>query len=334
MTARRHGALVAATWLIGLGVVFLVRQGMSWSWAEAWPLFVILAGVGGIVTRLIRGPRNGRSAGVAGIWAYTWPIAWVLAGGALLASTTGAIAIGTADLVDRSWPWVAVALGVWFLVGAIVPPAGAVVESLAIELGGRSEARIDVKFGAGDLRLATASPGHLVDGTFRGGVIWHEPVPNRIEFEQDTQHGLPWLDHDAVWTVGLTDTMPLDLRLDTGACRADLDLSDVQVRTLELHTGASQTRIRLPRAAGLTRVRAEAGAAEVVFEVPAGVAARIHGQMAIGSLIVDEARFPKVGGGVYASPDDPSATNRVEIDVQGGLGAVRVIGASPLALAA
>jgi hypothetical protein len=334
MTPRQHGALVAATWLIGLGVVFLARQAMDWSWNQAWPMFVILAGVGGIVGRLVQGTRSGRPAGIAGLWAYTWPVAWVVTGGALLGATTGAIAIGAGELVDRAWPWVAIGLGLWFLVGAILPVVDAPEESLAIDVGTRSEARIEVKFGAGELNVATAGPGHLVDGTFHGGVIWKEPARNRIQLEQDVDHGLPWLDHDAVWNLGLTGALPLDLRLDTGACRADLDLSDVRVRTLELHTGASQTRVRLPRAAGLTRVRAEAGAAEVVFEIPPGVAARIQGRMAIGALTVDESRFPKGIDGVYASPEDPAATNRVEIDVQGGLGSVRVVGTPAAALAA
>ena len=38
------GAFVAGTWLIGLGLVFLIRDWASWSWGEAWPLFVILVG--------------------------------------------------------------------------------------------------------------------------------------------------------------------------------------------------------------------------------------------------------------------------------------------------
>ena len=68
MTARR-GSLVGATWLIGLGVVFLVREAMDWSWGQAWPLFLILVGIAGGVSTLIRGP--GRSSI---LWAMTWPV--------------------------------------------------------------------------------------------------------------------------------------------------------------------------------------------------------------------------------------------------------------------
>ena len=333
MNAPRRGPIIAATWLIGLGVVFLVRQAMDWTWNEAWPLFVILGGVGGFVGALLRDRRPGRGR-LIGLWAFTWPIAWIAVGSFLLAATTRALPLGPGELVDAYWPWAVIALGLWFLLGAILPADDSATESLAIELGGRTDARIAVKFGAGELAIGRGVPGELVHGSFRGGVVWREAAPGRIVLEQDVEHGLPWLDHDAVWAVGLTDAVPLELRLETGACRSELDLGDLRVRSLELQTGASQTHVRLPRAAGVTRVRVEAGAAEVVLEVPAGVAARIHGRVAIGSLAVDEGRFPKRLDGEYASPDEATAANRVEIDVQGGLGAVRVVGASAEALAA
>ena len=333
MNASRRGPILAATWLIGLGLVFLIRQSMGWSWNEAWPSFVILAGVAGVVGALLPERRPARRGPVA-LWDFTWPVVWLVAGGVLLAASTGAIELGPGELLNAYWPWVAIALGLWFLVGAILPSADAPAESLAIDLAGRPEARVEVKFGAGELAIGPAAAGRLVDGTFRGGVVWREPAPGRIVLEQDVEHGLPWLDHDATWTVGLTDAVPLDLRFDTGACRSQLDLTGLRVRTLELHTGASQTRVRLPGAAGMTRVRVEAGAAEVVLEVPDGVAARIHGRVAIGSLSVDETRFPKRLDGEYASPDDATATNRVEIDVQAGLGSVRIVGATADAIAA
>ena len=53
MSARNRGALIGGTWLIGLGIVFLVRQAMDLPWAEAWPLFVILVGVASLVTSII-----------------------------------------------------------------------------------------------------------------------------------------------------------------------------------------------------------------------------------------------------------------------------------------
>jgi hypothetical protein len=72
-------------------------------------------------------------------------------------------------------------------------------------------------------------------------------------------------------------------------------------------------------------VKAEAGAASLTFIVPNGVAARIHGTVALGSMRVDEDRFPRFGND-YQSTDYGSAINRVDLDVNGGVGSVRVLG--------
>ncbi len=80
----------------------------------------------------------------------------------------------------------------------------------------------------------------------------------------------------------------------------------------------------MPRAAGATTIKAQAGAASLTIEIPTGVAARIRTRMALGSTQVDTARFPRGGAG-YESPDYSTAPNRVEIDVQGGVGSLRVV---------
>ncbi len=319
MTSSRRGAVTGATWLIGLGLVFLIRQANDWSWNQAWPLFVILVGVASFITTLMTW-----RPGIAGIWSFTWSVIWIVVGVLLLLSTTGQLAQGPAEFIDQYWPWAAVGLGIWFLIGALIPVGRGPTEQIAVPLEGTGPASVRIKFGAGDLTVHPARPGNLVDGSFDGGVRTARSGPNGIELEQDTTYGLPWVDHDSRWDVGLTGEVPLDLRIDTGASRARLDLAETQVRSLELHTGASDTRVRLPRAAGATNVRAESGAASLTIEVPAGVAARIHSTMVIGSSQVDQARFPRTADG-YESPDYTTAANRVDISLSGGVGSVKVV---------
>lgn len=320
MTSARRGSLIGATWLIGLGIVFLIQRAAELSWGQAWPMFVILAGVASLVGVVV----NGRFE-LSGIWAFTWPIAWIVVGVLLLASTTGSLGQGPGELISEYWPWALVALGVWFIIGAIVPAGRGLSETLALPLAGATDASVRIQFGAGNLATRPAAPGNLVDGDFTGGVIHRLVGPGRVELQQDTRYGLPWLERASNWTVGLTAEVPLDLRIDAGAHKAVLDLRDLRIRGLELHTGASETRVLLPRAAGLTTVRAESGAASLTFEVPSGVAARIRTRMAIGSTQIDQARFPPTAGG-YESPDFATAANRVEINSQGGVGSLRVVG--------
>jgi hypothetical protein len=313
-----RGALVGGTWLIGLGVVFLVRQAMDLSWTEAWPLFIILVGVASLVSSLIY-----RRWGSWGFWSLTWPVVWIGVGIVLFLSTTGRLGTGPGELIAQGWPWLLIGLGVWFLIGAVAPGGRPPLEDLVIPLGDQPSASVRIQFGAGTLEAGLAAPGQLVDGRFRGGVVHRELGPGMVQLEQDTAYGLPWLQRESAWTMGLTGEVPLDLTIEAGASRTRLDLAATRTRRLEIKTGASETTVILPRAAGMTDVKAEAGAASLTFIVPAGVAARVHGTMALGSLRVDEDRFPRFGND-YQSSDYGSATNRVDLEINGGVGSVRV----------
>ena len=320
MTSGQRSSIIGGTWLIGIGIVFLIRQAWDLTWAEAWPLFVILVGAASFVQTALSWRPS-----FAGIWAYTWPIAWIAVGVVLLLSTTGQLGTGPGELIAQGWPWLLVALGVWFLIGSIAPGGSGSTERLSLPLHGAGDASIRIRFGAGTLATHPAASGMLLDGTFEGGVIHREAGPGRVELAQDTSYGLPWLDRRSAWDLGLTTEVPLDLRIEGGAAKATLDLADIRLRRLDIQTGASETRVVLPRNAGATDVRAEHGAASLVFEVPAGVAARIRTRMALGSSHIDESRFPRTGD-VYQSTDYATAANRVDLDIQGGVGSLRVVG--------
>lgn len=319
MTPARRGSLVAATWLIGIGLVFLIRELADLEWAEAWPMFVILVAVGSFVSTAV----NGRFGGSGALWVFTGSIAWAAIGVVLLLSTTGNLGEGPIEVIAEWWPWFAVGLGAWYVIGAFVQGSHELREALTLPLGGVDEAAVRIRFGAGELNVHAAAPGHLVEGEFRGGVKSRQTGPGRVELEPDTGEAWAWFDRGFTWAVGLTADVPLDLRVEAGASRNTLQLRRLRLRSLELRTGASETRIVLPEAAGATSIRAETGAASLILEVPDGVAARIRTRMVLGSVQVDELRFPPVAGG-YESRDYGTATNRVDIDVQGGVGSLRV----------
>jgi hypothetical protein len=195
-------------------------------------------------------------------------------------------------------------------------------ETLAIPTDGFAEAQLRIGFGGGELTIHDAEPGFLVSGTFEGGVVQRTNGPGRIALEPPNQAYQFIACAPIHWDVGVTTEIPVDLRLDTGANRSTLDLGALRVRRLELHTGASETRLRLPTA-GETAVRVECGFAKVALEVPDGVAARIHGKMGLGALEVNQARFPRTEGG-WVSPDYETRTDRVDITVEGGFGSVFV----------
>lgn len=314
-TESRDRLLIPAVWIIGLGSVFLIQQVFSWSWAQAWPLWVLFVGVGSLFTALIN-----RSQSALGIWGIWWPLAIIAVGAVLLLSTTGNLGIASSELIAW-WPVAVIAVGVWFLIGALIAQPPVLQTQLSVPVTGLTEAAIKLNFGGGELVVGQAEPGKLLSGTFAGGVRQRTHGLGRLELSP-LQDWPMWSGQPLQWQVGLTSEIPVDLELHTGANRSIIDLSSLRIRRLELHTGASETRVRLP-GSGATEVRAEAGVASLTIEVPQGVAARIRSRMALGSTTVSEDRFPRTMNG-WASPDFDTATSRVEIDIAGGLGSVRV----------
>jgi hypothetical protein len=210
--------------------------------------------------------------------------------------------------------------------GAAATPGweAATPERLAIPLDDAADAEVMVTFGAGHLAIGAAAPGLLVDGTYDGGVRVEPGGPGRIRLSPPA----PTLRLDRApytWQVGLATDVPLRLRVEYGAADGELDLRALRVAELRLRTGASETRVTLPEAAGFTRVDAEGGAAAIRFRVPDGVAARIRTSIALGSTDVDVVRFPRMpSGNGWESPDYETAPNRVEIEVRGGVGSVAI----------
>ena len=316
----RSGAAVAGVWLIAIGLVLLVRDLQHWSWAEAWPLFVIAAGGASLVTSLPGSPPPGRRCMVAAVA----DVRGSALGAILLASTTGRIDEGPMELVTRWWPVVLVGIGIWFLIASVWPGRQRPVESFSLPLASAQAADVHVSFGAGELSMGRAAPGLLIAGTFEGGVLYRSPAPGIVEVKPDTgSSGWPLSGQAYRWSVGLTGEVPLDLRLDTGASRATVDLGELALRRLDLRSGASETRIRLPMAAGYSQVRTETGVASLSIDVPPGVAARIRSRMTIGRTSVDEGRFPRTLDG-WELPDYATAQNRVEVEVGGGVGSVTI----------
>jgi hypothetical protein len=167
----------------------------------------------------------------------------------------------------------------------------------------------------------------LVDGTFAGGVrVERAGGAGRARLAPPTPPaGWEFNRAPYTWTMGVSGEVPLRLRVEMGAADAELDLSGLRLAELRLRTGASETRVTLPAAAGVTLVDAEGGAAAIRFRVPDGVAARIRSSIALGSSDVDPVRFPRTAAGdAWESPDFATAANRVEIAVRGGIGSVSV----------
>jgi hypothetical protein len=250
-------------------------------------------------------------------------LALVIVGAALLLRNLGVLptAVGLA-------PVVLIAVGVVLLAGGLSrtgPPPAPVPASLPLD--GAASARLELGHGAGTLRVGGgAETGLLYQGSFAGGVrqearLVGDRVDATLRHASDAPKVLGWV-QPLDWHLRLSDAVPVDLEVKTGASRVRLDLSTTQVRSLTIETGASDVDVVLPTQE-TCKVQIEAGAADVRVRVPDGVAASVRTRSALASVNVNPARFPRTNG-VYRSADYDTARARADIDIEGGLASFSV----------
>ncbi|HEY9086933.1 MAG TPA: DUF5668 domain-containing protein [Anaerolineaceae bacterium] len=256
-----------------------------------------------------------------------WGVAIILAGVVLLLSNLGLLPVNAWNLI---WPLALVLLGLWFLFAPRLARGSLETRDLALPLEGARSAQVRISYGAGRLDLGPSSiPGQLLSGSFEGGV--RESVSRngdqtsvRLENPEIPVPGVIAGRQGASWRVQVSPDVDLNLVLETGASENILDLGRLRVTNLEIKSGASSTDVTLPANAGSTRVKVESGAASVTLRVPPGVAARIKGESFLSGFEIDAARFPRVDGQHYESPDYATAVNRVDISAEMGVGSVKV----------
>jgi predicted membrane protein len=263
-----------------------------------------------------------------------WGIVVLLIGVLLLLNTLGILSFSIWQIF---WPVMLILAGLWFLFGSIFVKPNLETVSFSHPLANIKQAEIKLHHGAGELNIsALSSENHeqLLDGTFGGG----------MEHEVSQQNGLTILKLRAPvevfpfaafphlegyhWDMAISQHVPLQLRLHTGANKSSLNLHDLNVTELKLETGASDTEVILPAVTEYTYFKVQSGAASVNIRVPQGVAAKIRINGALMGNNIDLQRFPLVSGDpgkkLYQSADYEASAKQVEIKVDAGVGSINI----------
>jgi hypothetical protein len=216
-------------------------------------------------------------------------------------------------------------LGVCFGVGHPLP-AGAqdwATVQFSRQLQERGETEVRVRYGAGRFSLAPISTDHFYRVRLRYDESAFQPIhdyqPGRLVVGIEgsgRRSSIRRGDRAGELDLELSTRLPMRLHLEFGAVEADVDLGGLRLRTLDLSTGASDSRIRVSatnpdpmeyarfqvgaaafNASGLGRLNArelevEAGVGDVKLEL-SGLErdeTRLRAKMGLGSL---EIRVPR-----------------------------------------
>ncbi len=254
-----------------------------------------------------------------------WGGILIILGSLFLLQANGVIS----DVFGWFWPTLLVLLGVWILAGRFIPGmASDSGEKFSIDLQGASQVALDFDHGAGSVQFTGGAPsGVAITGMQATGMdVKSYLAGDRLEVKIDAGPTfLPFLGPESgVWRFQLNQDVPLSLDVDAGASSLDFDLTDLKVTHINVDTGASTLKIKLPAHAGNTLVDIDSGAATLELSVPQGVAARVRTKQGASTVNIDQSRFPLRESDLYQSADYETAANKVEINLDGGANTVNV----------
>ncbi|MGA1997961.1 MAG: toast rack family protein [Bryobacteraceae bacterium] len=223
---------------------------------------------------------------------------------------------------------------VLFLCGCVVTSdrAGpARYEARSFERGSVEELHLDLRMGAGDLKVGTGTS-KLAQTYFTYNIDRWKPEV-RYDFQgtradlsirQPREHGLHFGSNRYEWDLRLSREVPLYLRASFGAGHAQLDLGSLPLRDVQVDMGVGQLDMDLRGAPRHDyNVRIHGGVGEATIHLPATVGVYAEASGGIGSI---EARNLQKTGGHWVNEAYQHASVRIRVTVEGGVGSIRLIG--------
>ena len=251
------------------------------------------------------------------------------------------IAFG-ADMLTRGryrvWVWgAAIVLGALFYVYDTGSPRGvfgggpAETHTVTHSLAGANAADVTISTSVGTLRLSDlTSGGELVQGTIQTGRgetladdLSHRgsTAVLRLTSQQRPGVNLGGGADRRTWDLQLTRSVPIALDINTGVGQARLDLRALNLTSLRMEAGVGEVTATLP-AQGVYQADFKAGVGATHVTIPSSMAARVTVKAGLGSVHVN-GTFAR-SGDVYETPGYASAGDRVDLNVEGGLGQITV----------
>lgn len=280
-----------------------------------------------------------------------WPYLLIIAGALLLASNFGWLSIGLFGRLLSVWPVALIAVGADLLTGGryrlqviVVAVIVAVVwaftgvggtgERVEVDhaLEGARAGEVTLRLGVGDVTIDAAAPaGSLASGTIdtgRGETISQRLTRSgdvaRLEIASRASGSVSiGPSGGRSWSLSLSSAVPLDLRVHAGVGRNTLDLRPATVSDLSYAAGVGETSVTLPERGGYAGVF-DLGVGATTVRIPEAVEARVTVRSGLGRVNV-AGTFSR-DGDVYTTPGYTTAApgDRIELTVQGGVGAVTV----------
>jgi hypothetical protein len=228
----------------------------------------------------------------------------------------------------KTLTWLALPLILAGLFAACDEPRETMTEARSVALEGAARAEVGLRMGAGELRLRGAEQAALLEASFefnrerlRPEIDYHVTGDKGVLVVRHGRHrGINFGPVRNRWDLRLDRAVPLDLDVDLGAGKSDLDLRGLKLERVEIDMGVGEMDVDLrgPHAAGFL-VKIDGGVGSGKLALPAEVGVRIKVDGGLGSVNIHGLRKE---GGVYVNDAYGKSPVTIEIDIDAGIGSL------------
>jgi hypothetical protein len=201
-------------------------------------------------------------------------------------------------------------------------------DTRTVALEGATLAEVKVNMGAGELRLRGAAQEALLEASFEFNRERNRPeVDYRLfgskgilEVRHARRRGINFGPMRNRWDLVLGNAVPIDLRIDLGAGRSEVDLRGLKLEKVEIDMGVGETEIDLrgPHDAGF-RLSIDGGVGSGKIVLPSEVGVRVKVDGGLGSV---DAHGLTKRSGAWVNDAYGQSPVTIEVDIDAGIGSL------------
>jgi hypothetical protein len=288
-----------------------------------------------------------------------WPAVLILVGVFALLVNAGFVPVERLDRLADLWPLILVVIGLELVVRRSLQGAGAEIAAALIVLlaiGGAaayvalgpsiptgihtldasgkvgSVNHASVQVDAGGTTITMEGSSSLGDDLFRAHIEYSGRKPDvsldeatgDVHISQSNTSGFFLQSRRFSLTLQLNSSVPWGIAVNSGASSDAFMLSTVRVARIDVNTGASKEEITVGDPSGTVPITVNGGALTVNVHRPPGAAASVSVSGGAASLSFDGRQSKAVGTLTAQTSDYDHASDRYQIQVDGGADSVTV----------
>lgn len=242
--------------------------------------------------------------------------------------------LGISLMTKSSW-------GIWVMVVLVLLVAAGISTSslwiderevqmsdISIDVSENATAgKLNIDMGAGSLEIDSSSE-MFAEGSFQSDF---STLTRAQEVGEDGVQSLS-LTTEGKWSgfgtrvneldLRLTDSLPLDLFIESGAMSMDLDFTEVMLHALDIDTGASSLNLTLGDLVDEAQVNIDAGASSVNIILPRSLGVQLEVDSGLSSKTLNE--FVETGEDMYRSENYDEAEIHMTIVLDLGVSSLNI----------